>query len=85
MYGTYLAQRGPRPLKKPFVPSLDLIRLNAGTVEVGKLPGLLVYILTLSASHGQRKQSAMTSALPEAIDHPILLYLLANSSPTTPL
>lgn len=44
------------------VPSLALIVLNAGTKDVGKVPGLDVYILTLVASHGQSKASAMTSA-----------------------
>ena len=59
--------------------------LNATKVLVGKAPGLLVCILTLRASHGHKKASAMTSALPEAIDHPTFLYLAAFSSPTIPL
>ena len=58
---------------------------KATAVLDGKVPGLLVYILTLRASHGQRKASAMTSALPEATDQPIFLYLAAFSSPTIPL
>lgn len=52
---------------------------------VVNVPGFEVYILTLIASIGHKKVSAMISALPEAIDHPILLYLLAFSSPTIPL
>jgi len=57
--------------------------LNAAAVYVGKVPTLLVYILTFIASHGHKNVSAITSALPDAIDQPIRLYLFANSSPTT--
>jgi len=59
--------------------------LKAALVYEGNVPGLLVYILTFKASHGHKKQSAITSALPEATDHPILLYFSAFFSPTTPL
>lgn len=52
---------------------------------VVNVPGFEVYILTLIASIGHKNVSAMISALPEAMDHPILLYLLAVSSPTIPL
>lgn len=59
--------------------------MKAATPLVVNVPGLDVYILTLIASIGHKSVSAMISALPEATDHPILLYLLAFSSPTIPL
>jgi len=55
--------------------------LKAVAKEVVKVPGLEVYILTLIASKGQRKQSAITSAEPEATDQQILLLLVYRSSP----
>ena len=50
-----------------------------------KVPSGEVYILTLTASHGHNKESAINSAQPEEIDQPIFLYLTAFSSPTIPL
>ena len=40
-------------------------------------PGLESWIFSLTASQGQRKVSAITSAEPEATDHPIFLYSTA--------
>ena len=65
------------------VPSVALIWLKAPIKELGySWPGLDSWIFSLTASQGQRRVSAMTSAEPEAIDHPIFLYYSAFCSPT---
>lgn len=61
------------------------IELKATENLVVKVPGLDVYILTLAASKGHNKTSAITSAQADEIDQPILLYLTEFSSPTIPL
>lgn len=66
--GICLAQRGDKPLYKPYVPSSYKILLKAGYNLVGKVPGFDVYILTLVASQGQSKISAMNSAQAEEIE-----------------
>jgi len=79
VYGTYLPQSGPIPLYKPPQPSSAKSLLYAEPKSFGKVPSLAVYILTLTASHGHKRVSAIISAVPEAIDQPIFLYLLAFS------
>ena len=65
------------------VPSWALAWLRAATRVVGySWPGLDSWILSLTASQGQSKVSAMISADPEATDHPIFLYSSAFCSPT---
>lgn len=41
---------------------------------VGKVPGLEVYILTLVASQGHKKMSAMNSAQADDNEYPMTLY-----------
>jgi len=49
------------------------------------VPSGEVYTRTLVASKGHNKISAITSAEPDATDHPIYRYLMAFSSPTADL
>lgn len=79
VYGTYLAQSGPKPLYNPPHPSSAFNLLKAAPKSVGKVPAFEVYILTLTASHGHNNVSAIISAQPEAIDQPTFLYLAAFS------
>ena len=68
------------------IPSSALILLSAPPSELGySKPGLESWIFSLIASQGHKNVSAITSADPEAIDHPIFLYYSAFSSPTIPL
>ena len=85
VYGIYLHHNGTIPAYKPSQPASAFISLKALLKEVVKVPSGLVYILTLIASHGHNKVSAINSAVPEAIDQPTFLYLFAFSSPTIPL
>ena len=84
VYGTCLPHNGPRPLYIPLTPYSAFILAKACDNWVGYYePGLDNWILSLMAYHGQSKQSAITSAEPEAIDHPIFLYLTSFYYPTT--
>ena len=83
VYGTCLDQSGTIPLYIPAVPYSALILAKAPPNWVGySCPGLESCILSLTASHGQSKTSAIISAEPDAIDHPIFLYLSAFYYPT---
>jgi hypothetical protein len=48
VYGICLAQSGDNPLYNPFMPSDSVIFDMAAPVEVGKVPGLEVWILTFT-------------------------------------
>jgi hypothetical protein len=64
------------------VPSSAFNLLKAGTISTGYTPGLEVCILTLRASHGQRRVSAITSAQAEEIAQQTFLFLLKVSYPS---
>lgn len=84
MYGICLPQRGTRPLYKDPNPSSADILLMVENILLGySFPGLESWIFSLIAYHGHKKISAITSAEPEAIDHPMTLYLVAFYVPTT--
>ena len=62
---------------KPKVPYSAFILLYAPIIEFGYIPvaGFESCIFSFMASHGQRRQSAIISAKPDAAIHPIFRYL----------
>lgn len=70
-------------MNKPLFPSSTLILLKATPKSYGKVPGLEVWILTLTASNGHNKVSAITSAQADETAQQTFLFLVKVSSPTT--